>query len=279
MTDRPFRFGVALFTPSTRAEWVSKLRTAEELGYDIVSISDNLGLPAPVPTLLLAAEATDRIRIGTLVLNASFYRPALLARDLATINEYSGGRLEIGLGTGYDRAQFDIAGVPWADAPQRVSQLARTVEELRGIESRPPILIAGRSDRVLRLAAAQADIIAFPGTEKTRDSRRKLGGLNEVTGRIECVHALLGDRIDEAELNIAIHRVLPPGTTHGVTDAWQNHLDLEPAELAELPTLLIGTPEECADILRDRRKRYGLTYFTVLEPEMEAFAPIIEAVR
>jgi probable F420-dependent oxidoreductase len=240
-------------------------------------------MTAPMPTLLLAAEVTERVRIGTLVLNASFYHPAVLARDLVTVDRYSGGRVEIGLGTGYDKAQFDAAGVPWADAQERVSRLARTVEELRSLQfsqlSGPPIMIAGRSDRVLRLAATQADIIAFPGTERTRDSRRKLGELNEVTGRIELVRELLGDRIDEVELNIAIHRVLPSGTTSGVTDAWQNHLDLDPTELAELPTLLIGTPDECADILRDRRKRYGLTYFTVLESEMEAFAAIIEAVR
>jgi probable F420-dependent oxidoreductase len=290
--DRPFRFGVAVFTPSTRAEWVSKVRVAEELGYDVVSVSDHLGMPAPVPMLLLAAEATQRIRIGTLVLNTSFYNPTLLARDIATVDRFSGGRVELGLGAGYDKAQFDAAGLPWIAAGERVSLLERTVAEFRKPRAQldqyarfdqpsgPPILIAGRGERVLRLAAKHADIIAFTGTTRVRDGDGlKLGGLAEVTGRIELVRELLGDRVDDVEFNIPIHRVLPAGKTGGVTDVWQNPLDFGAAELAELPSILIGTPEECADKLRERRKTLGLTYYTVLESEMEAFAPIIEALR
>ncbi|MBF6341401.1 TIGR03621 family F420-dependent LLM class oxidoreductase [Nocardia abscessus] len=290
--DRPFRFGLCVFTPSTRAEWVAKVRAAEELGYDVVSVSDHLGMPAPIPTLLLAAEATERIRIGTLVFNTSFYNPTVLARDIATVDRYSGGRVELGLGAGYDRAQFDAAGLPWLGAGERVSLLERTVAEFRRPRahldqfarfeqpSGPPILIAGRGERVLRLAAEQADIIAFTGTTRVRDGDGlKLGGIAEVTGRIELARRLLGDRIEEVELNIPIHRVLPKGTTDGVTDVWQNPLEYGADELAELPSLLFGTPEECADTLRERRKTLGLTYYTVLEPEMEAFAPIIEALR
>lgn len=290
--ERPFRFGLCLFTPSSRAEWVAKVRRAEDLGYDVISVSDHLGMPAPIPTLLLAAEATEHIRIGTLVFNTSFYNPTVLARDIATVDRYSGGRVEIGLGAGYDKAQFDAAGLPWIAAGERVSRLAATIAEFRkpraeleqyarfAQPSGPPILIAGRGERLLRLAAEHADIIAFTGTNPVRDGDGlKLGGLAEVTDRIELVHALLAERIDEVELNIAIHRVLPPGTTGGVTDVWQNTLDFDAAELAELPSLLIGTPEECADTLRRRRKSLGLSYYTVLEPEMEAFAPIIDALR
>ncbi|MFF2083889.1 TIGR03621 family F420-dependent LLM class oxidoreductase [Nocardia sp. NPDC058176] len=290
--DRPFRFGLCVFTPSTRAEWVAKVRAAEELGYDVISVSDHLGMPAPIPTLLLAAEATERIRIGTLVFNTAFYNPTVLARDIATVDRYSGGRVELGLGAGYDRSQFDAAGLPFPSAGERVTQLERTVAEFRKPTAEleqyarfeqpagPPILIAGRGARVLKLAAAEADIIAFTGTTEVRDGDGlKLGGLAEVTDRIEYVRGLLGERIDQVEFNIPIHRVLPKGATDGVTDVWQNRLDLDPAELAELPSLLFGTPEESADILRERRKTLGLTYYTVLEPEMEAFAPIIDALR
>ncbi|MFD4356236.1 TIGR03621 family F420-dependent LLM class oxidoreductase [Nocardia sp. NPDC058518] len=290
--DRPFRFGLCVFTPSTRAEWIAKVRAAEELGYDVISVSDHLGMPAPIPTLLLAAEATERIRIGTLVFNTAFYHPTVLARDLATVDRYSGGRVELGLGAGYDRAQFDAAGIPFPAAGERVSQLERTVAEFRKPKSEldqyarfeqpggPPILIAGRGARVLRLAAAHADIIAFTGTTEVRDGDGlKLGGITEVTDRIDYVRGLLGDRIDQVEFNIPIHKVLPKGATDGVTDVWQNRLDLTPDELAELPSLLFGTPEENADTLRERRKTLGLTYYTVLEPEMEAFAPIIQALR
>lgn len=290
--DRPFRFGVCVFSPSSRQEWVDKVRRAEELGYDVVSVSDHLGMPAPIPTLLLAAEATERIRIGTLVFNTTFYNPTVLARDVATVDRYSGGRVELGLGAGYDKAQFDAAGLPWLDAGARVTHLERTVAEFRKPAaelagyarfeqpSGPPILIAGRGERVLRLAARHADIIAFTGTTKVRDGDGLvLAGLPEFLDRLALARTLLGDRIDEVELNIPIHRVLPAGTVDGITDVWQNPLGYGPEELAELPSLLFGTPEECADTLRHRRKTYGLTYYTVLEPEMEAFAPIIAALR
>ncbi|MFF3753469.1 TIGR03621 family F420-dependent LLM class oxidoreductase [Streptomyces sp. NPDC002018] len=291
--DRPFRFGVCLFTPVSRKEWVEKVRLAEELGFDIVSVSDHLGMPAPLPTLVLAAEATERVRIGTLVLNTTFYQPAVLARDIETIHRYSGGRVEVGLGAGYDRKQFDAAGLPWVGAAERVAHLEETVGRLKsgyadaahpseaGQPSPPRIMIAGRGDRVLRLAARDADIIAFTGTARVRDGEGlRLGNLAEITDRVRFVHDLLGERIHEVELNIPIHRVLLPGTDDAaVSDVWQNTLDLEPEELSELPSLLRGTPEECAEQLRARRKRFGITYFSVLEPEMMAFSKVIEALR
>ncbi|MER5767879.1 TIGR03621 family F420-dependent LLM class oxidoreductase [Streptomyces sp. NPDC001985] len=292
VAERPFRFGVGIHTPTTRAEWVAKVRAAEDLGYDAVSVSDHLGMPAPIPTLLLAAEATERVRIGTLVLNTSFYTPAVLARDIATVDRYSGGRVELGLGAGYDRAQFDAAGLPWTPAGERVSHLETIVREFRkpaaerehyaryAGPSAPPLLIAGRGDRVLGLAAHHADIVAFTGTAPVRDGDGlKLAGLAEVTDRIGFVRKLLGDRAGEVDLNMAIHRVLPPGTAGGVKDVWQNDLGLGMEELAELPSILIGTPEECAERLRRRRASLGLNYYTVLEHEMESFAPVMRALR
>ncbi|MFF5306623.1 TIGR03621 family F420-dependent LLM class oxidoreductase [Streptomyces sp. NPDC013161] len=289
---RPLRFGLVVFSPATRAEWVAKARHAESLGYDVLSVSDHLGMPAPVPTLALVAEATERIRLGTLVLNTSFYQPTVLARDLATVDHHAGGRVEIGLGAGYDKAQFDRAGLPWIPAKERVDHLERTVRELREAlgspqasppaaqPGGPPILIAGRGPRVLRLAAEHADIVGFTGTAPVRDGDGlRLGGPEEITRRIAEVHALLGDRAKDVELNIPVHRVLPSAAGGAVTDVWQNELDLDADALAELPSLLIGSPKECADQLVERRRRYGLSYFSVLEPEMEAFAKVIEELR
>ncbi|MCX5372737.1 TIGR03621 family F420-dependent LLM class oxidoreductase [Streptomyces sp. NBC_00015] len=290
--NRPLRFGLVVFTPATRAQWVAKVRLAESLGYDVVSVSDHLGMPAPLATLALVAEATERIRIGTLVLNTSFYNPTVLARDIATVDHYAGGRLEIGLGAGYDKAQFDRAGLPWIGARERVDHLERTVRELRKVLTSPqttpppaqpggpPILIAGRGPRVLRLAAEHADIVGFTGTAPVRDGDGlRLGGPQEIKRRIADVHALLGERAKDVELNIPVHRVLPSAASGAVTDVWQNELDLGAADLAELPSFLIGSPKEAADQLLERRRRYGLSYFSVLEPEMEAFAKVIEEVR
>lgn len=277
--DRPFRFGLTVFTPVERADWIAKARLAEQLGYDVVQVSDHLGMPAPLSTLLLAAEATERIRVGTLVLNTTFYQPAVLAREVRTIDRYAGGRVEVGLGAGYERGQFDAAGIPWTPAAERVAHLERTVERLKA-QGGPPVMVAGRGDRVLRLAAERADVIAFTGTTRVRDGDGlKLGTVEELTDRVEFVHAHLGDRVHEVELNIPVHRVLPPGREHVIADVWQNDLDLTTDQLVELPSMLVGTPEECVEQLHEARKRFGISYFSVLEPEMMSFARVIEAMR
>jgi hypothetical protein len=128
-----------IFTPRDRVDWVRQVRRAEQLGYDVVTVSDHLGMPAPIPTMLLAAEATERIRIGTLVFNTAFYQPTVLARDIATLDHFSGGRIEVGLGAGYDRAQFDAAGIPWIGARERVAHLERTLIELKTIFANPDL--------------------------------------------------------------------------------------------------------------------------------------------
>mgnify|MGYP002654094217 CR=1 FL=1 len=99
-------------------------------GFDVIGVPDHLGMLAPFPAMMLAAEATERVRLNTFVLNAPFYSPALLARDLATVDQLSGGRLEIGLGAGYVKAEFDAAGIPFGRPGQRVDHLEEVVDHL-----------------------------------------------------------------------------------------------------------------------------------------------------
>ncbi len=91
-----FRFGVNMLTIETGEAWRDRCRRAEALGYDVLLVPDHLGMPAPFPTLVAAAEATERPRVGTFVLNAGFWNPALLAREVATCDQLTGGRLELG---------------------------------------------------------------------------------------------------------------------------------------------------------------------------------------
>lgn len=95
---RPFRFGVSLLTSASAAEWRAKCRRAEDLGYDVLLVPDHLGMPAPFPALV--AAAAERPRLGTFVLDAGFWNPVLPAREVATTAALTGGRLELGLGTG-----------------------------------------------------------------------------------------------------------------------------------------------------------------------------------
>ncbi|MEU2271605.1 LLM class F420-dependent oxidoreductase [Streptomyces olindensis] len=293
--SRPFRFGVNLLLPGSAGEWRAKCRRAEELGYDVILVPDHLGMPAPFPALVAAAEATERPRLGTFTLNAGFYNPTLLAREVATTDALTGGRLELGLGTGYVRAEHESAGLPFGSPGERVEHLRRTVEELGRLlgsqEHRPqaaqrprvPLLIGGNGDRVLRLSAEHADIAAFTGARTVPGSTT--GQLTPITAeeldeRVARCLKLAEHREEPPELNLLLQMVIG---TEDREAAVQPFLELVPdltvEQVLDLPVSLVGTPEELAEQVLARRQRYGFTYFSVLEPYMEAFAPVMERVR
>ncbi|MBA0051569.1 LLM class F420-dependent oxidoreductase [Streptomyces sp. AJS327] len=292
-SQRPFRFGVNMFVPGSRREWSAKCRRAEELGFDVVGVADHLEFSAPFPAMVLAAEKTERVRLTTFVLNTPFYNPALLARDVASTDQFVDGRMELGLGAGYVKAEYDTAGIPFPSGGQRVEQLERTVTALRGYfddpdyqprpaqPSGPPLLIAGWGDRLMRLAAAHADIIAFPGGWASATGEEiHVAGVARMEERISYVRGLLGDRADAVELNIMVQQVIPPAERATMPDRFDPHMPDDAADAPEdLPSVLVGTPTEMARQLEERRERYGFTYFTVMEYNMENFAPVIAALR
>src|SRR3954463_2155923 len=169
MPDRSFRFGVALAAVGSRAAWREKVQTAAGLGYDVLHVPDHLGLTAPFPALVAAAEATGTMRMGTFVLNTALYHPWVLARDVADTHRLTDGRFELGLGTGYLEHEFAAAGVPFGSGATRLRRLADTLREGRErLGGRPgpprpppPALLAGAGGRLLELAAREADIVGF----------------------------------------------------------------------------------------------------------------------
>ncbi|MER7348821.1 TIGR03621 family F420-dependent LLM class oxidoreductase [Streptomyces aurantiacus] len=292
---RPFRFGVNMMTPSAGDEWRAKCRRAEELGYDVILVPDHLGMPAPFPAVVAAAEATERPRVGTFVLNAGFWNPALLAREVATADALTGGRLELGLGTGYVKSEFEAAGLPWDTPGGRVSHLSRTIAELDRLfaspehqpqplqRPRPPLLIGGNGDRVLKIVAEHADIAAFTGARAVPgDPNGKLdvltaAGLDE---RVAAYRRLAAARTEPAELNLLVQMVT---VTEDRRAAIRPSLELVPHltedEALDLPVILLGTARQMAEQVRAQRERYGFSYLTVLEPGMEAFGTVIEELR
>ncbi|MFE6161254.1 LLM class F420-dependent oxidoreductase [Streptomyces sp. NPDC056486] len=292
---RPFRFGVNMVTASTGDEWRKKCRKAEALGYDVILVADHLGMPAPFPSVVAAAEATERPRVGTFVLNAGFWNPMLLAREVATTDALTGGRLELGLGTGYVKPEHDAAGLPWGTPGERVDHLRRTIEELGRLfgsdehrpqplqKPRPPLLVGGNGDRMLKLTAEHADIAAFTGAKVAPgDSSGKMSHLTpeELDERIATYRRLAAGRSEPAELNLLIQLVEVTGDRRGAIQPVLEYIPhlTEDAALA-LPLLLIGTVRQIADQLRAQRERYGFSYITVLEPYLEAFGPVIEELR
>ncbi|MCF6522431.1 LLM class F420-dependent oxidoreductase [Streptomyces sp. JJ36] len=303
---RPFRFAVNMLTLSSGDTWRAACRRAEDLGYDVLLVPDHLGMPAPFPALVAAAEATERVRVGTFVLNAGLWNPALLAREVATCDQLTGGRLELGLGAGYVRAEHERAGLPWGTAGQRVTHLEHTVEEVLRLlrdpghsprpaqDPHPPLLIGGNGDRVLRLAARYASVTAFTGA-------RQAPGEPEGTMRLIPPGALAervaawrrfaasadgggdgdGDGApDGPELNYLVQQVVVTGDRRAAARELAPHApDLDEDELLDHPALLSGSARDMAEQLLAHRERYGFSSFTVLDPYLEAFAPVIAALR
>ena len=292
---RPFRFGVNLVTPESGDAWRAKCRRAEELGYDVLLVPDHLGMPAPFPALVAAAEATERPRVGTFVLNAGFWNPALLAREIATCDQLTGGRLEVGLGTGYVRSEHERAGLPWGSPGERVDRLARTITELDRLladpehvpapaqRPRPPLLVGGNGDRVLRLAARHADIAAFTGGRQLPGAPEgvlQLIGPDELEERVAAYRRFAADRDGPAELNFLVQRVVVTDDRRAVARELVPHaMGLDEDELLAHPALLAGSVKEIAEQVRAHRERYGFSYFCVLDPYLEAFGPVIEELR
>ncbi|MEV0778664.1 TIGR03621 family F420-dependent LLM class oxidoreductase [Streptomyces sp. NPDC050428] len=288
---RPFRFGVNMVTPASGADWSKRCKRAEELGYDIILVPDHLGMVAPLPALVAAAEATERPRLGTFVLNCGFWNPALLAREIATTDALTEGRLEVGLGAGYVREEHERAGLAFPPPGERVDHLVRTVDtldDLLGDEThqprpaqrpRPPLLIGGNGDRVLRLAAERADIVAFTCAKAVE------GGLNalsaeEVDERVAAYRGFAAGRETPAELNVLLQLVAVTTDRAAAVRPLLPYLPgLTEDEVLKVPLMAVGTVREIADQLRDQRERYGFTYLTVLDPYMEALGPVIEELR
>jgi probable F420-dependent oxidoreductase len=277
-----FRFGVSM--RQVDQDWARKCRRAEELSYDVITIPDHLGkgLPAPFPAMVSAAAATERVRVGTLVLNVPFYNPAVLARDIEATVRITDGRFDLGVGSGHMKSEFDKAGLPWWPASKRIEYLDSTLAELRGLlDEQPPLLIAGNSDGVLTLAAKHADIVGFAGLKQARGKPPgtfTLAGMDELGERVRFVREHAGKRADEIEHNMLIQQVVVAEDPRPALEAW-GAPDLSADEVLETPQVLAGTLDQIVERVLALRERFGFTYFTVFEPFMETFAPVIAALR
>jgi probable F420-dependent oxidoreductase len=230
-------------------------------------------MPAPFPALVSAGNATH-LHMGTYVLNTSFYRPALLARDVAETSRLLDGRLELGLGTGYDAAEFEAVGLPFDGAGQRIDHLEHTISELRRlVDPMPPLMLAASGRRMLRLAAREADIVSFTVVTPENDPE---GVLAE---RIELVRGAAGERFGELELNLFVFSVAVTDGEPDLTVARQVLGGMPDEQIRALPGVLIGSAEQVAETLLRYREKYGLTYFGVLEPYMTDFAKVIDRLR
>jgi probable F420-dependent oxidoreductase len=280
MSNRPFRFGVSLFNVGSRSMWRDRVREAEDLGYDVLQVPDHLGMPSPFPALVAAADVTN-MRLGTYVLNVGIVSPEYLARDVADAHRLTDGRLELGLGAGYVPAEFEAAGVPFGTGGERLRKLEATLTKTRGILAAeadkpvPPIMLAGSGDRILRLGAREADIFSFAITAGVTAG---VAPEQAFARRVQVLREAAGDRFDDVELNLFVAAVGESVDTLDLTIIRQAS-GLDDRQLSQLPGVLAGAPGEIAERLQRYREEYSISYISVLEPHMAAFAEVIKRLR
>ncbi|KAA1246994.1 LLM class F420-dependent oxidoreductase [Mycobacterium simiae] len=270
---KDFRFGLGVRSIKSIAALKEKAKRAEALGFDVLCVPDHLGAAAPFPTLTAAAMVTSKIRLGTYVLNAAFYKPALLSRDVEALDLVSDHRLEVGLGTGYVREEFDAAELPYPSAGARVDHLEHVTTYLKDQHPELPILIAGNGDKVLTLAAQHADIVGLTGSPVHAAD-------DPLAERVGFVRQAAGERFDALELNLAITAVPREGQRVpdlSMTRRYSPQLSNE--QLLALPSVLSGSPREIANTLTAYRDRYGVTFFTVQDNHVDNFAKVITELR
>jgi probable F420-dependent oxidoreductase len=286
---------------------VEKARKVEELGYSTLTVPDHLtDLMAPMPALASAAAATKHLRVDTYVLNNDLRHPVLVAREAATVDFLTDGRFQLGLGAGSIQSEYDEAGLAFDTGRERVDRLAEAVTVIKGLlkgeqvtfagrhfrvtghtiaplpvqKPHPPILIGGNGRRLLALAARDADIVGLSGITFRRGgaappdlSGWRVSGVDE---RVQLVREAAGDRYPRLELNALVQRVVVTDdrrrAAEELTSRWAQ---LTADEFLASPYVLVGTVSQMTDDLLERRERWGISYYVVHEPYLEAFAPVV----
>jgi probable F420-dependent oxidoreductase len=306
MTARAFRFGYQVAAADGAGALRDDVRRAEVAGFDVAHASDHIGSGwAPLAQLAAMAAATTRIRVGTLVLNNDFHHPVNLAREIATIDHFSDGRVELGIGAGHAFTEYHAIGVPFDPPAVRKARLAESVEILRtllggqaathagdhyqldcvstmpSLQPRLPILVGVNGHTALTHAAVHADIIGLTMVGRTLED----GQHHEVRwepDRIDRTVAHIGaaaaHRAPPIELNALIQATVVTDDRASVAARIaERTVGLTAADALTSPFLAIGTHDEIADHLWACRERWGISYFSVRS--IDAFAPVIERIR
>src|SRR5215211_3445018 len=304
---RPFRFGVqGRGTPSDE-EWTAFARRAEALGYDVLLLPDHFPYGYSVmPALAAAGAVTERIRLAPFVVSNDFRDPALLAKDATTIDRLSNGRFELGIGAGWMRSEYEQAGIPFDPASVRIARLEEAVRIVKRLLSgetvtargdhysvaelaiepapvqtpRPPVMLAGGGERILSLAAREADIVGLAPSSR-RDGTIDPASISaDATDRkLAWVRAAAGDRFSELEINVFVYGVELDDDRAAVAERLAADFELPAETVRDSPHVLIGSPERIADQLAERRERLGISYVVVPEPLMEPLARVIPLLK
>jgi probable F420-dependent oxidoreductase len=304
---RPFRFGVITSNAPDGDTWRDRAKRAEALGYSTVFVPDHFQEQwAPIVAMTVAAEATERLNVGSLVFANDYRHPAVLAKEVATLDLATGGRVEFGLGAGWRRSDYEGAGLAYDSPGTRIERMAEALAVMKALWSssepvsfdgrhytiagtvgtprphtrpHPKVCIGGGGRRVLSIAGREADIVGINATLRS-------GELDSATAatatpkafdeKVGWVREAAGQRFEDIELQCHCAFVMIVPNRMEVAESLGPAFGLDAVEALDVPITLIGTIDELCESLEQRRARYGISYWVVPDAAMEGFAPVVE---
>lgn len=305
---RPFRFGVGPsgLLADLAPKWRATVAEIEAMGFDSVCLGDHLSMMGPLPALAAAAAWSERLTLALTVAANDYRSPVLLAQEAMTLQAISGGRFELGLGAGWDAADYRQLGIELERPGARIDRLAEAIQivklygagepfdfagdhyRLEGVEPAVrgprPKLIGGGGPRVLRLAAREADIVGvnvpLGGADLSASLAAGATAAERVEAAVELVRAAAGARFEEIELHVNVLACEVTESEAAATErtaAVAARLGVAPAELAESPFVLVGTAEALVAKLQRLREHLGFSYFSVPRAAAADLAPLLPA--
>lgn len=304
---RPFRFGLELQRPFDGMSWADSVRLVEDLGYSTMFVPDHFdeGL-GPIAAMASAAAVTTTLNVGSLVFDCDFRHPAVVARELASIDQISHGRLEVGLGAGWKRLDYERSGIAMDTAKVRVERMIEhmtvlkllfgptpatfhgehyTITDLHGTPKPyrpegPKFLIGGGGKRVLSFAAQHCDIIGInasihSGEIDTAAAQDSLSA--SIDQKVSWVRAAAGEAIAEREINAWLSVAEVTDRADRLAEALAGAFATTADEVVQSPLVLIGSSQQIAERLHERRDRWGYSYTVIPGHQAQAFAPIVRA--
>lgn len=321
MSRKPFRFGVQSYSATSGADWRDQARAAESLGYSALHLADHVVGPgpalaatnhpvqnlSPIPAMAVAAEVTSTLKVGCRVFCTDYRNPVMLAKDLATLDMFSDGRLEVGLGAGWLQGEYEAIGIPFDRAGVRIDRFEETLAVIRacfgpgevdvqgshvhavgfegvpkpatrGNSALPPLMIGGGSKRMLGVAGREADIVSV----NFDNSSGKIGaaGVGSSTAeltvsKIGWIRDGAGERFDDIEIEIGAYFTVITDHRAPTLDKMGPMLGLSAEQFGEHPHALVGSVDAICEQIIQRRDTFGINYITVGRSVMEAFAPVV----
>ena len=315
MDRPPFRFAVQATNAAGGREWRDTVRKVEDLGYSTLFLADHYLGPgpaqraahtprqdlAPIAAMAAAAAVTETLRIGCRVFCIDYHVPAVLAKEAATLDLLSDGRLELGIGAGWSGIEYDALGLDFDRPGRRIAKLAEVVALIRahwqgdeldysgdfvrvhGYAGRPrpvqqphpPIMIGGGGQRVLSLAGREADIVSISSVPFVARDADGLDPQAVAQRRIEFVRTAAGERYAQLDVESSPYFTEITGDPETVLAGLAKSTGIAADLLRDHPNVLIGSSESVVELLHSRRETLGVNYVTVQQTQIESFAPVV----